>query len=142
MPSFTATIPDLEKIGPVVDMSLSVHQDVEDALRQASQPIPTPIQITALVDTGATASVIQEACVNSLGLQPVGVTYVNTPSSHNVKCYTYPVRLHLPNNVSREVIAIAAPLQGQNIQCLIGRDVLSEAILIYLGDANTFTLSF
>jgi hypothetical protein len=31
---------------------------------------------------------------------------------------------------------------GQNIQCLIGRDILQHGVLIYIGYSNQFTLSF
>lgn len=54
----------------------------------------------------------------------------------------YLLRLALPNNVVVETTAIAAPLQDQHIQCLIGRDVLQHGVFIYIGYANTFSLSF
>jgi hypothetical protein len=48
-----------------------------------------------------------------------------------------------PNNLNTlSIIATEAPLQGQHIQCLIGRDVLKNAVLIYTGHDNSFTLSF
>lgn len=52
------------------------------------------------------------------------------------------VRLLLPNSVMIETTAIEAPLTGQHIQCLIGRDTLSHAVLVYVGYMNQFTLSF
>jgi len=36
---------------------------------------------------------------------------------------------------------ISAPIDGQDISGLIGRDVLKNGILIYIGYANQFTLS-
>ena len=39
-------------------------------------------------------------------------------------------------------IAIEAPLGGQHIECLIGRDVLKHGVLTYIGYINQFTLSF
>jgi hypothetical protein len=47
-----------------------------------------------------------------------------------------------PNNVQVAATAIEAPLQGQHIQCLIGRDVLAHGVLVYIGYTNSFTLSF
>lgn len=52
------------------------------------------------------------------------------------------MRLLFPNNVLIETTVIAAPLQGQHIQCLIGRDVLRHGVLIYIGYIDSFTLSF
>ncbi len=70
------------------------------------------------------------------------MVHVNTPSSTNVRCYEYLVRLVFPNNVTYEGTVIEAPLQGQHIQCLVGRDVLARGVFIYIGYTNTFTLSF
>ena len=41
-----------------------------------------------------------------------------------------------------EGTVLEALLQGQNIQCLIGRDVLAQAVLVYIGYTNLFSLSF
>lgn len=95
-----------------------------------------------MIDTGATGSVIQQGLAGQLRLNAVGVTYINTPSSTNVPCYEYLVRLLFPNNVVAETTAIEAPLLGQHIQCLIGRDVLAHGVLIYIGYGNLFSLSF
>ena len=95
-----------------------------------------------MIDTGATSSVIRQGLAAQLGLNPVGVTYITTPSSTNVPCHEYLVRLVFPNNVLFETTVIEALLQSQNIQCLIGRDVLAHAVLIYIGYGNLFSLSF
>jgi len=72
----------------------------------------------------------------------MGTALVHTPSSSNVRCFKYLVRLVLPNGVGLETVAIGTPLRGQHIQCLIGRDVLRNAVFVYTGNTNTFTLSF
>ncbi len=95
-----------------------------------------------MIDTGATSSVIQVGLAAQLGLNPVGVTYINTPSSTNVACHEYLVRLVFPNNVLVEATVLEAPLQGQHIQCLIGRDILAHGVLVYIGYGNLFSLSF
>ena len=95
-----------------------------------------------MIDTGATGSVIQQGLAAQLGLKPIGVTLINTPSSTNVECYEYAVRFVFPNNVVVEGTVIEAPLKGQHIQGLIGRDVLQHAVLVYIGYAGQFTLSF
>ena len=95
-----------------------------------------------MIDTGATGSVIRQGLPAQLGLQPIGVAHINTPSSTNVPCYEYLIRFLFPNNVLFETRVLEAPLQGQHIQCLIGRDVLAHAVLVYVGYVNLFTLSF
>jgi predicted aspartyl protease len=142
MPSFTSQLPNLQSIGPVVDVRVGVGTSVENALKKAGSPIPPMVSAKGMIDTGATSSVIQPSIVQSLGLQPVGIANISTPSSANVPCNQYLIRVFFPNNVIAETIAIEAPMQGQQIQCLIGRDILSHGVLVYTGYMNQFTLSF
>lgn len=142
MPSFTAQVPNLQAIGPIVEARIAIGSFLETSLKQKGQPIPTPVAAHALIDTGASATVIQASIPGSLGLQPVGVSFITTPSSTNVRCYQYLIRLVFPNNVVFEGVVIAAPLQGQQIQCLIGRDILANGVLVYIGYTHMFTLSF
>ncbi len=123
-------------------MAVWIGTPVENALKKAGSQIPGPVPVKGMIDTGATASVIQPHIASTLGLQPVGVVSISTPSSANVPCNQYLVRLVLPNSVVVETLAIEAPLHGQQVQCLIGRDVLAHGVLVYTGYVNQFTLSF
>lgn len=142
MPSFTSQVPNLQAVGPVVEIKIAVGTAVEAALRKTGSQAPNPVTAVAMIDTGATSSVIRLGLAAQLGLNPVGVTYINTPSSTNVACYEYLVRLVFPNNVVVEATVLEAPLQGQHIQCLIGRDVLAHGVFVYIGYGNLFSLSF
>ena len=142
MPSFTAQVPNLQAIGPVVEARIAISSFLETSMKQKGQPISAPVPVQAMIDTGASSTVIQDSIPHTLGLQPVGVSFINTPSSTNVRCYEYLIRLVFPNNVVVEGTVIAAPLQGQQIQCLIGRDILTHGVLIYIGYTHTFSLSF
>lgn len=142
MPSFTTQVPNLQEEGPVVEVRLAVGETIEKVLHQDNQEVPTPVQVLAMIDTGATGTVVSKDIVKQLNLKPVGTTLISTPTSTNVKCYEYFVRLLFPNTIFADAVIIAAPLQGQHIQCLIGRDVLRHSVFIYTGYINTFTLSF
>lgn len=142
MPSFTKQVPNLHGTGPLVEIQLAVGSIIEEVLRKDDQSVPTPAIVNAMIDTGATGTVIQDDIPAQLGLNPIGVVSINTPSSTNVECYEYIVRLLFPNNVIVETAVIGAPLKGQHIQCLIGRDVLQHGVFIYIGYTNTFTMSF
>ena len=130
MPSFTTQSPDLQQAGPVVEVRLAVGSALEEVLKQKSEAVPTPIQIQAMIDTGATGTVVREDLVQRLNLHPVGTTLIHTPSSTNVSCMMYLVRLFFPGGVIAETVAIAAPLQGQHIECLVGRDILQHGVFI------------
>ena len=142
MPSFTTQLPNLQALGPVVDMRVWIGTPVEEVLKKSGDSLPDPVLIKGMIDTGATGTVIQPEIAKKLRLQPVGVVTISTPSSENVPCYQYIVRLIFPSNVIVEAIAVEAPLKGQHIQCLIGRDVLAHGVLVYTGYINQFSLSF
>lgn len=142
MPSCTSQFSNRQAVGPVFDLQLAVDAGVESALRKSNVQVPTPLTAKALIDTGASATVIQQGMASQLGLNPVGITHIHTPSSTNVRCFEYSVRLLISSSVTVEATVIEAPLQGQNIQCLIGRDVLAHGVLVYIGYSNLFSLSF
>jgi predicted aspartyl protease len=141
MPSFAVQLPNLQALGPLVDIRVLVGTPVEQALQRAGTPVPQPVAVKAMIDTGASGSVIDPNTAKQLGLQPVGIVYISTPSSVNVPCPQYVVRFLFPNNVIIEAFAIEAPMQGQQIQCLIGRDVLALGVLVYTGYMNLFSFS-
>jgi len=142
MSSFTTKVSDLESTGPIVPIQLIVGSMDEDTLRLDDSKLHAPLSISAMIDTGARRTVVREDLVTQLNLKPVGATLINTPSSTNVYCHEYLARVILPHNVIFESFVIAAPLQGQHIQCLIGRDVLRHSVFIYVGHDDSFTLSF
>jgi predicted aspartyl protease len=142
MPSFTKQVANLQQTGPVVQVQIGIGSALEQHLRSKQQSVPSPVAAQALIDTGATGTVVNPGIVSSLNLNPVGSTLIHTPSSSNVRCSQYLVRLHFPSGVVAEALAISAPLHGQPIQCLVGRDVLRHGVLIYNGYMQHFTLSF
>lgn len=101
------------------------------------------VKLDAMIDTGASHTVIRDDIPAKLGLNQVGEISANTPSATGVRCYQYAVDMILPDNVRiQNIIVSAMPLEDQPIQCLIGRDILAKGVLIYIGYVNQFTLSF
>lgn len=143
MPSFTAQIPDLRRTGPICQVQIGVSQPTANLLREQGKPIPQPVEITALIDTGASGTAVKPEIVQRLQLTPRGVASIATPSTAAQSCNVYDVSLTFPTGVMLSIITvIEVPLEGQSIQGLIGRDVLAHGILIYSGYTNTFSLSF
>jgi hypothetical protein len=129
-------------MGPVVEVRVVPSRLFVETLKIPKQNLPQPITITALIDTGASGTVIKEGIPQQLGLKPIGFTYITTASSQNKLCLQYDLAFLFPNiNVAFRTVATEVPLQGQHIQCLIGRDFLSHAVLVYIGYNNSFTLS-
>ena len=122
---------------------IGVSEPAANLLRQEGKPVPNPVEVTALIDTGASGTAVKPEVIRQLQLTPRGVTNIATPSSAAHPCNVYDVSLTFANGVVVPVITvIEVPLEGQVIQGLIGRDVLAHGILIYSGYTNTFSLSF
>ena len=122
---------------------IGVSEPAANLLRQQSKPVPNPVEITSLIDTGASGTAVKPEVIRQLQLTPRGVTNIATPASAAHPCNVYDVSLTFANGVIVPVITvIEVPLEGQVIQGLIGRDVLAHGILIYSGYTNTFSLSF
>jgi hypothetical protein len=142
VPTFTIAATDLRGVGPVVEVHLAVNQSVETTLRKAGAPVLPPLLVSAMIDTGAGCTVIREGLAQQLGLQPTGVRMIHTASQANVRCYEYVVGLLLPANNLFEIDVVEIPLKGQHVDCLIGRDILAQGILVYVGTDSRFTLCF
>lgn len=136
MPHISSQSSNLETVGPLLDILISPGKSVPIT------PPPSPYKAVALVDTGATCTVIKTGIATDLGLKPIGITHVNTPSSSNHLCYEYAIRIAFPNHAVVDQVVIEAPLKNQPIECLIGRDILQHGVLVYIGPQNSFTLSF
>lgn len=142
MPSFTQRIPNLQQVGPVIEVILTPSIPFMQTIG-ISPAASKAIKILAMIDTGATGTVISKGLAATLEINPIGTTLINTPSSTNVNCLQFDIQIVFPNNVNiASIVVTEASLQGQHIQCLIGRDVLQHGVLIYTGYDNSFTLSF
>lgn len=143
MPTFSAESPDLEAEGPQINVHVGLRRAAADALRREGSEPPPPAAGTGLIDTGASGTSVRLGLLAPLGLHPVGVADVLTPTTGStpVKCPLYAVTLMMPNGWV-ETTVIETPLDGQNIDVLIGRDVLKHGLLIYQGHSSQFTLSF
>ena len=143
MPSFTAQLPDLVSTGPIVELLISPARELVEALEAENKGVPASVKTIAMIDTGATSSVARPDLIRQMGIEPIGLVKISTPSDTEVECLQYQASFIFPNNVAVETSElIAAPLQGQPIQCLIGRDVLEHGVFIYNGYAQIITLSF
>jgi hypothetical protein len=142
VPGFTIESADLQGLGPVVEISFSLPQAVIDTLPDgASQP--APVKASAMVDTGDTGTCVQQGLLAPLGLQPTGVVPIVTPTTtQQHTCPVYFARLTMPKGLWLEIPIVEAPLQGQPIQALLGRDVLRHGHLIYSGTDQRFTVNF
>jgi|SRR3989344_661741 len=142
MPSLTRNNPNLQIEGPIIEVHFLISTELEKKYHEEGKKIPEPIIVNALIDTGASHCVIQDEIPKKLELKPVGSVRIQTPLSKDYECYQYFLRMIIPlQNITYEGVFTAAPLEVQNVKCLIGRDLLMHGLFIYIGYINQFTFS-
>lgn len=98
-------------------------------------------RLNALIDTGARYTMVSPPVIEAFRLQTAGATTVTTPTG-SADLPVFRMRIALLPGHEYETSVIAAPPAGEDLQCLIGRDLLAKMVLTYDGPANRFSLSF
>jgi hypothetical protein len=145
LPHFTL---QFQAAGPQLEFFVAVSQPRQQALQNAGLPIPQPTLVRGLVDTGASTTAIDPNVIRGLGIQPTGSMQILTPSTGATphQADTFDVSIIVPiagitfTLGALQVFESALSVQG--IQALVGRDVLSNCLLVYDGRANIFSLAF
>ena len=127
--------------GPILTIRAEPVLAVQALLRESGEDVPA-VELTALVDTGASGTLIQSAVFSQVGIEPYSFAYLRTPSTNEpILCGRYRIRIVLSEALSFEVDAVNGALTGQNLQCLVGRDILQFVKLAYNGPRNQFTIT-
>ena len=142
MPSFAITAADLIANGPILQVFVGPSREIISAFGSAA--VAPAVSVSALIDTGAESTVLNPETAARLAVRSVGAVTIHTPTtSEPVMCRQFHVNIYFSHEFAVEnILAIEAPFSGRPFQCLIGRDILSRATLIYDGRAQHFSLSF
>jgi predicted aspartyl protease len=128
--------------GPVVQVVLSLAQTIADQLMQQGLPIPAPLPGLALIDTGASATCIDDATAQQLQLPVIDVVNMTSASHASTQQNIYPVLIEVAGGIRIDVPrAMGANLAPQKLVALIGRDFLQHCTLFYNGPAGAITLA-
>jgi class 3 adenylate cyclase len=101
----------------------------------AGTELRKPLTIMALIDTGASATIINPQVAVTCGLAQTGLARISSLGQIS-ECPEYVGALRFPESSLKEIDPvrfIAGPLPGQDVACLLGRDVLARWRLIYDG---------
>ena len=141
MPRLKRTLGDLTRNGPTLDIRIEPILSVQELLRSAGEEIPSA-RILAMIDTGASGTLIKNEVFQSLGVEPYVKVRLHTASTTAPLIRgKYRVRVVLSNSIAFEIDAVDGSLTGQNIQCLIGRDILEYVVFTYDGPNSRFSIS-
>lgn len=146
MPHLTIGLDDIR--GPIIKLFVGVSTPRRTALQTAGLPVPTPIVVDFLVDTGASCTAVDAATIAPLGISPTGDILVSTPTTGGQPetRLQYDVALILYHADNSRLFGvhpvIATDFGQQNIGGLLGRDVLEKCLLVYDGSNKHFCLAF
>jgi len=146
------TVDFLANSGPLLTVAIGLSQPKAAILRITNQPVPQKQIVQALIDTGASGTVIDQGLVPLLGLVQIGTLLMHSASATNIVVPTYDVMFAIGgpakgpamglHYVEQNIQVTSAPLAIQNIGALIGRDILSKCLLTYNGPACTVSLAY
>jgi hypothetical protein len=137
--------------GALLPVLVGVSQNRADKLTQAGFPVPQPLPFRAQLDTGSEVTVFAATMFPRLGLQPFGRIPIRTPSTRRDEpclCDWYDVGVTLVSGSTTlflpSVHAIASDDfdESEEVQALIGRDILDLCAFCYYGPHQEFTLAF
>ena len=139
----------IDEGGPVVDLFVAVSKARAAALIRNGLPVPEPVLVRALIDTGATLTTIPPEVFSRLEIPPVGEIPLYTPSAQPGVpqiCDSYHVGLSIVvNGAARRfpdclVVAAECWHETETVTALLGRDILRHCNFLYRGPDRAFSL--
>jgi hypothetical protein len=137
--------------GALVDLLVGLSAATIHALRTAGRPVPSPLPVRALIDTGADMTCVDRNVLQGLPLAWGGMALANVPTHGGITIAAqHEVTLtivHPSGNPSDDLIepnlyVLELPLASLGFQALIGRDVLARCCFRYDGPASQFDLEY
>jgi predicted aspartyl protease len=135
----------LRNVGPRLPVEIAIPDTLATALSQKGETLPAPVSGYALFDTGASITGIDEEVLKQLGLNPIGITNISTPSDGQVEAALYPAKITFPTTpmpTFNFTSVVGIKLKNQGYLALIGRDFMSGMIVIYDGVGARVTFAF
>jgi hypothetical protein len=139
---FVFKLPHLRKKGPVCRILLRPSAPTIKELENQKKRVPSAA-VWALIDTGASSTAVSHKIIKRLKLQPRSMVQVHTSHRKPEMRMEYDVSLEFETGAYISLLrVIDAHLPHQNIDCLIGRDVLQFGVFEYNGVKKEITLTF
>ena len=124
---------DLQLRGPRIRIQFGIDARRQSALEKNAMPVPAPVPLLAIIDTGASNSGVRAGTFASLGVRPTGTRIVWTAHGGRVDAPEYLGRMWFPGGVVLPVTVQELDLPGVEFGCLLGRDILAHGRLAYDG---------
>ncbi|MCI0462492.1 MAG: retroviral-like aspartic protease family protein [Gemmataceae bacterium] len=135
--------------GPALEVLIGADGARTAALHQAGAPIPRPLQVRALIDTGSDVTAVAPRVLQQVG----AVLLTSVPgltASGPVSAQLFEVSLNVfgpagaagPMFVKSTLVVTELAAALPNIEVLLGQDVLAECLFLLDGPRGHFLLGF
>jgi hypothetical protein len=141
--TFIGSTASLQLDGPKIGIAVGAATALVEALAKKGEQMAPPQTGFALVDTGASITVVDESVIATLGIQPIGQMKISTPSQ-SMPAWLYAVRVSFGDTpmMPVEVLeVVGCTLQPQGFIALLGRNFLRRMVFVYDGPGGLFTLA-
>ena len=81
--------------GPVVQVTIRVAQQIATQVLQSGGTLPSPVSGLALIDTGASATCVDEAAAQKLQLPVIDVVKIASASHAEAEQNVYPIQIEV-----------------------------------------------
>jgi hypothetical protein len=137
--------------GAIVDVLVGLSRAEVNKLRLALRPVPLPMQVRALIDSGAEVSCLDPAIIQRLALPWDRPTLANMPGAVGMvwaSLYAGSLTILHPSGDPNQNYVVPAlplcelPLGILGYDAVIGRDILDGLRFLYDGPGRTFSLDY
>jgi len=126
----------LAHVGPFIQVSITHPRIVQEQIKQHNKEIPG-LQVKALIDTGASNSVISPSVADTLKLVHTGFQKVASVHDEQDRPVYYGF-IVFPWGSGKEIPLVSCALK--NFDCLLGRDILMHWHLTYHGTDGSIVI--
>jgi hypothetical protein len=134
--------------GMIVEAVVGLNGADTTALLQSGQAIPSPIQLRALIDSGADATAVAPDVFKRLGLAPL-ISASSQTAAGLVPVNLYRISLTIPDpaggirkGLTLPDLLVSELTASLSVDVLIGLDVLRQCLLVLDGPGQQFILAF
>jgi hypothetical protein len=133
---------------PVIRLAVAAPEEQAGMLRAANRPVPLPVVVPALLDTGSRESLISQDIADQLGLDRAGVRDIfgvggNISVSGDVCVFRLFFAGGPADLLAHSAPVIAVPsLNHLGARMIVGRDLLRLCVVIYNGPYGICTFAF
>ncbi|HCU25967.1 MAG TPA: hypothetical protein DF383_13195, partial [Deltaproteobacteria bacterium] len=129
--------------GLCLPVEINIPQALAAFFIKQKLPPTLPQSGIFLIDSGASATAVDDKLLRSLGLQPVNQVSVKTPSGETNQ-FVYIARIEFPGTSLPvlERTVVGCNLSDQEYCGLLGRDILQYCVLNLNGPDGSFSLSY